>query len=323
MKRARIATLLLAILLGLALLLPACGAAKELSDYDLQAVVSGADDGAIGRDIAEDQKAEYDENGGVKAPAAPTPGAPEDPTRAAGEATDAAAGRKLIKNVNATIETEKFDACVKQLEVKAKAVGGYVESFKSTEYGYFEEPLHTATLCLRIPAARLEEYKAALGKQGKVTELGESVSDVTMEYTDIQAHIKALQTERETLLGILKTAENLTDVLAVQDRLTNVNYQLDSLESRIRVLNSQIELSEVTLTVTELAPRKYDAPKGFWATVWSDIKDNTANIGEGAKSFAGWFLGFLPVLLLIAAIVTAVVLLLRLALRKRKKNKMK
>ncbi|MDR3314603.1 MAG: DUF4349 domain-containing protein [Oscillospiraceae bacterium] len=291
--------LLLTLLLALAFLLPACSnkAVQEPAEM-----------------LAPDVK--YEDAGMVYGYATTASEA------APAAAVDVNTGRKLIKNLAATIETAQFDACLQQLQAQATALGGYVESLQSQQYAYdLAYATRQATLVLRIPADALEAYKAAMGKQGKVVELNESVSDVTMEYTDLQAHIKALRTERDSLLNLLATASSLGDIITLQDRITGVNYELDSLESRIRLLDDQVDLSAVRISLAEVAPNTAEAPQGFWSTVWGDFKRNTFAIGRGMKDFAGGFLGSLPVLLLLAACAAAVVLVARRARRARRKKK--
>lgn len=305
--------LLLALLLGVAFLLPSCAA--NMGDKASEAAPdrnSGSgwnfNDGAADYDLSEEME---------KAPAAPLADA------AGGEGAanppDATAGRKLIKNIGACVETKEFDAYIKQIEAKVKALGGYAEDTQFWQHSY-AGALRNASMTLRVPAAKLEDFKAAMGEKGKVTEINESVSDVTMDYTDLEAHIKALRTEQATLLRLLDEAGSLTDLLSVQEHLTDVNYRLDSLESRIRRLDDQIDLSTVRLTISETEEYKEEPPLGFWAKVWFDLKSNILGIGRGARDLFGWFLSSLPALLLIAAAAVAAVLVIRRA-RKRRKAK--
>ena len=305
--------LLLALLLGVVFLLPACAA--KMNDV-AEAPGYGGNSGWNFSDAAADY--DYREMEMEKAPAPPTASViGEDGAAGAANTPDATAGRKLIKNVGASIETKEFEACVAALEKKAVALGGYAESTERRQYSY-AGARRWAEMTLRIPAAKLEDFKKAMGEKGKVVEINESVSDVTMDYTDLEAHIKALRTERDTLLRLMDEAGSLSDLLTVQERLTDVNYRLDSLESRIRRLDDQIDLSTVRLTISETEEYKPEEPKGFWAKVWYDLKTNTLGIGNGAVSIFGWFLGSLPILLLIAVAAVVVVLVIRRARRKRK-----
>lgn len=76
--------------------------------------------------------------------------------------------------------------------------------------------------------------------------------DVTEEYADIDSQLRNLKATEEQYLLILTQAEDVEDVLAVQDRLRSVRGEIEVLQGRINLLDNQIGLS--TLTVVLHAP---------------------------------------------------------------------
>ncbi|MDR0531090.1 MAG: DUF4349 domain-containing protein [Oscillospiraceae bacterium] len=300
MKHRKTGTLLLLCLLTLALLLSACGAQNKTADYEStimaeDAVPREADallDAGLTK-AAEDSSASAAKSG-------------------ANEAERATAGRKLIKDVDANLETEKFNECLKGLEAKAIALGGHVSSKNTNNGSYNWEQHRSATLVLRIPADKLDAFEKALEEKAHVIDISETVRDVTMQYTDVAAHIKAMTTERETLLQLLESAKSTEEVLQVRQQLTQVRYELDSLEGQMRLLEDQIALSTVTLNITEerrVKPEK----RGFWAGV-GDIFDRSL---EFFYDLAQNLLGGVLYLLLLAAAVAALILLIRGRRRKK------
>jgi hypothetical protein len=293
---------LMAALLGLALL-GACGAKSEAPQEYAPMAESAAyeedwepwivADGEAGAGYAEDEKA------GETLTGAPV--------------QDSLAGRKVIKDVEASVETRQFDRYAAAVEAKAKALGGYVES-----RNVWGRDRREATLVLRVPAGVLERFKGSLEELGKVMSMNESVRDITSNYTDVAAHIQALRTERDALLKLMNQAGNLEDLLKVQDRLTDVRYRLDNLESQMRQMEDQIALSTVTLRIYEVERVTPEQPKGFWAKTWANFKENLFSVGRGLRDFASGFLSAIPYLVLIAVpVAVAVVLIVR---RRRKKK---
>ena len=233
-----------------------------------------------------------------------------------------AAGRKLIKDLYAHIETREFDKYIAAIEAKTAALGGHVSGKDISDGGYYAyQATRNANLVLRVPADDLKEFQKALGENGKVINTNESERDVTMQYTDVDAHIKVLRTEREALMKLLEQANSTEELLLVREQLTRVRYELDALEGQMRVMEDQIALSTVTLYVQEVERVTQDRPKGFWAGAWDMFKDSVDNIIWGLRDFSQGFLGAIPYLVLLLIPVVILIVLLRRRIKKRRAAK--
>jgi len=245
----------------------------------------------------------------------------EDLSAAGGETgapkQDALAGRKIIKDVSASVDTRQFDQYLAAVEGKVAALGGYVERSEVSDNSYYYSSMRNATLVLRVPADALEDFKSSLGELGKVTSLSESVRDITANYTDVAAHIKAMEEERDALRKLMNQ-DSLENLLMVRDRLTDVLYRLDSLESQMRVMEDQISLSTVTLRVYEVERVTPDPPEGFWARTWSNFWENLADVIDGLVNFLSGLLSSIPYLVVIGGPIALVVWLV---IRRRRKKK--
>ena len=294
--------ILLTSLLGLALLLGACGAKMDgmgLAPQERAANELALDFNYTASAVDEPEKAPAPSGEAVKNPLA---------------------NRKIIKDLDASVDTREFDKYIAGVESKVAALGGYVESKQTGDGGYYYTDTRSATLVLRVPAEALDSFKGSLGERGKVTSLSETVRDITASYTDVEAHIKALKTERDALLKLMERADKLADLLQVQDRLTDVRYRLDSLESQMRQMDDQIAMSAVKLRVNEVERVAPDTPQGFFAKTWSNFKENLFSVGRGLRDFASGFLSSLP-FLVVLAIPTALIIWLVVRRRRRKKGK--
>jgi hypothetical protein len=227
-------------------------------------------------------------------------------------------GRKLIKDLEANIETKKFDAYLQAIMEKTVALGGHVSSKNTFGSGYSSDVSRNATLVLRVPAAQLDRFQATLEVNGKVTNLNESVRDVTAEYTDVAAHIKVLKTERETLTVMLEKTNSIEELLQVRQQLTQTRYELDALEGQMRVMEDQIALSTVTLHIEEVARLSPVKQLGFFAGAWELFCNNFVDVVHGLRDFLQGFLGAIPYLVLLAVPVALVIIFIA---RRRKRRK--
>ncbi|MBD5508312.1 MAG: DUF4349 domain-containing protein [Lachnospiraceae bacterium] len=216
---------------------------------------------------------------------------------------EGAVDRKLIKTVNISAETEAFDELVPQLQKRVEELGGYIESISVYDIGsyYVEDAMQKqrcAQITARVPKEALDGFLAQVGEQTNVTSRSENVEDVTLQYVDLDSHKKVLLTEQERLLALMEQAESVEDIITIEGRLSEVRYQIESMESQLRTYDNKIDYSTVYLSIEEV--RKYSAPQT--ATVWQRIgtgfMKSLENIGFGIRDFAIYFVIDLPYIIL-------------------------
>ena len=321
MKHKAMIAIPVALVLALGVLFAACAASSK----NEAALMFDALDGAGGIDLSaartlpqtatygmyDDDAADGYKNNEIAAAQAPGEAGAMEPV--------SASTRKLIKDISAHVETRQYEAYLKAIEAKAIALGGHVAGKDANDSGYDSAwRTRSANLVLRVPADRLDEFQKALEENGRVTNMNESVRDVTLEYTDVETHIKVLRTERDALMKILEAASSTEELLLVRQQLTQTRYELDALEGQMRVLEDQIALSTVTLYIREVERLTPEQSRGFWAGARDMFRESLLNIGRGLRDFAQGFLGAIPYLVLIALPVILLIFLLR---RRRKKKR--
>jgi len=240
-----------------------------------------------------------------------------------------ATGQKLIKTVGMSVETKEFDTLLENLRQKVEEIGGYIESSDISGSSYYSVSGNRyAWFSLRIPADKLDGFVTIVGEMGNVTNKHESVQDITLQYVDVESHKKALLTEQERLMALLEKAESMEDIIAIESRLSQVRYELQSYESTLRTYDNQVNYSTVSLDVCEVERETNTAEKrSFFEEIKYRLSDNFYSIGQDLRSFAIWFISSLPYLVIWAVvIVIAVKLALRLMRKKplfgKKKKKM-
>ena len=216
---------------------------------------------------------------------------------------EGAVDRKMIKTVNISAETEAFDELVPQLQKRVEELGGYIESISVYDIGsyYVEDTMQKqrcAQITARVPKEALDGFLAQVGEQTNVTSRSENVEDVTLQYVDLDSHKKVLLTEQERLLALMEQAESVEDIITIEGRLSEVRYQIESMESQLRTYDNKIDYSTVYLSIEEV--RKYSAPQT--ATVWQRIgtgfMKSLEDIGFGIRDFAIYFVIDLPYIIL-------------------------
>lgn len=236
--------------------------------------------------------------------------------------------RKLITTVNISVQTKEFDVLQKSIETSVEELGGYIESseiyYNSYSYYRSSDPSNytphdrSASYVLRIPEKRLDEFLTKLHDGSNVTEESKSVTDITLDYVDTAAHKKALQTEARSLEKMLEKAKELDDIVKIQSRLTEVHYQINSIESQLRTYDNKVDYSTVRLDVSEVTIYQQAPDATAWEKISTGFRNSLHSVGTGFTDFGIWFIIHIPQLIVAAVIILLAVLVIRKALKNRR-----
>jgi hypothetical protein len=227
--------------------------------------------------------------------------------------------QKLIRRVSIHAETEDLDALLPQISGKIAELGGYVES-QELYNGSGSYRSRSLNMVARIPAERLAEFTAQVEDTSNVVNYSETTDDVTLKYTDTESRVKALEVEQERLLAMLEKAETLKDLLQIEDRLTDVRYELENYASQLRGLDNKINYATVTLNITQVRVYTEVEPLTVWQRIGKGFSENLDDIGEDLTDFFVWVTVYSPQLIFWAAVITVAVIVLK---RKGLKNPVK
>ena len=154
-----------------------------------------------------------------------------------------------------------------------------------------------------------------------VRTFGESTEDVTLQYTDLDTHIKALREELDALFSMMEQATSMEDILAIQSQITEVRYEIENYESQLRVYDNQVNYSTIYLDLYEVTRESSTTGKTFGDRVYTRWNDNLYRMGQGFQNFLIGFLGGLPILVPVVIVCVAAFMVVRRILRKRKDRK--
>ncbi|HEX8794658.1 MAG TPA: DUF4349 domain-containing protein [Polyangiaceae bacterium] len=159
--------------------------------------------------------------------------------------------RRVIRTAEMSVETDAPEVAVSKVTALADAKGGFVVSSDTSRSKDADgaETVST-TLVFRVPVGAFDEALAAVRAMGsRVSSEKVTGEDVTEEYVDIEARIRAQRAVEEHYMAILKDAKTIPDILAVQQKLGDVRTEIERAEGRRRYLESQTSLSTITVHV--------------------------------------------------------------------------
>jgi hypothetical protein len=142
----------------------------------------------------------------------------------------------LIRRAALGVDVAELAPAVTRAHTLAVSTGGYVEREQVEE--------RSASLTLRVPAAKLDVALDTLGHLGDVTSRSVSAQDATAEAIDAEARLRTLTASRDRLRELLSHASGVSDVITVERELARVQAELESLEGRLAQLRSSAALAE-------------------------------------------------------------------------------
>lgn len=231
-------------------------------------------------------------------------------------------GQKLITTVEVRAETEDLDELMGDLNTRISALGGYIE-YQNTYFGsaYAAHRYRSANMTIRIPAENLADFLQHMEGASNVVSKQQSQENVTLQYVDTESRIAALRAERDRLMELLEQAGDLSDLLQIEERLTEVLYELESTTAQLRSLDNQVSYATVELFIDEVTAYTPTQERTVWQRIGAGFTENLKDIGEDLQDFFVWLVTYSPQLLLIAGAVFLIVRIIRRVIRRRRAKK--
>ena len=226
--------------------------------------------------------------------------------------------RKIIRNAELGLESNSPEETQKQVASIAESKGGFVVESQQSSSDRRSSTRDTVTMTVRVPAEKfteaLDEIRKAAGRVVIETVKG---LDVTEEFIDIEARLKAKRALEEQFMEIMKRANSVEDALNVQRQLAEVRGEIEKIEGRKRFLENQASLSTIKLRIQTPA-----AISASGAGFFSKLADSINTGIEAAMDFVLGLITFviatIPFILFIGL---PVYLLIRYFWRKARRRK--
>lgn len=169
-----------------------------------------------------------------------------------GAVADRVAPDMIIRTGTASVQVDSLDVAVQRVRQLAQRVGGVIAN-SSLQGG--RDQVRTATLEVKVAAARFDDLVTGLAPFGKVESVNVTAEEVGEEYVDVSARVANARRLEARLVDLLATRTGkLSDVLAVERELARVREEIERYEGRLRYLESRSAVSTLAVTMHEPFP---------------------------------------------------------------------
>ena len=197
--------------------------------------------------------------------------------------------RKIIYSANLQLVVEDFDPVESAIRSLVKKHGAFIAD---ATMGARNTQKRSGTWTIRTPADRFDDFLTGAGEIGVVVSRSRNSQDVTEEYVDIQARITNKKKLESRIIQLLERPDDkIQHVIEVERELGRVREDIERMEGRIRFLSDRVELTTVTITVSEEKEPQPVVATGFAARVSQAWQNSLASARRGIENFIVWLAG--------------------------------
>lgn len=171
------------------------------------------------------------------------------------------ANRLVIQDTSLSLQVNDVEEKINEIKNKTTELGGFlINSNLSKPNG-----VGSGTILVRIPEAKLSEALDLFKKMAvKVVSENVSGTDVTDQYTDLQARLDVLLKTKTKFENILEQATAVSDLMNVQQQLINLQQQIDNVKGQQKYFEQSAKLSKITIYLSTDDLALPYAPSNEW-----------------------------------------------------------
>ena len=231
------------------------------------------------------------------------------------EATSGAAREeKIIRNASFTVKTTDYDADLQRLQDLTASMGGRVE-YLSASGDASSGQTRSASLTLRIPAARLDDFLNGAQGIGNVTAMTQEMQDVSDSYYDIKTRLETQQEKMKRLQSMIASAEDVSDLIEIESAIADTQYYIDRYTGQLKSYDGKVEYSTVNVSVREVRVTEMKEVT-LGQRILDGLQDSLENFRYFLEDMVIFLVSALPWLIVLAVAVVAI----RLIVKKKKKK---
>ena len=187
-------------------------------------------------------------------------------------------GPQVIRQaqLSITVGSGSFDSKLADVRRLVQLQGGFIAGTDAQANPVTNDQIRTGVITFMVPAAKFDDTIDQLAKMGKVQNEHITGQDVSAQYVDLQARLANAQAQRDAMLALLKRAQSVSDIIAVQTQLGQITGQIEQLKGQIAYLDKNTAYSSVSVSLVEAGAPTSSPAVDSWGFV-SALSDAAHN----------------------------------------------
>lgn len=190
---------------------------------------------------------------------------------------------KIIKTAGLRFETQDIQSTFNTIRKATATHKAYIQSDNSGS----DYDSNYRNVTVRIPNAYFDSFIDEISKGVKHFDKKEiSAQDVTEEFVDIEARLKAKRTLENRYLEILKKANKISEILEIENELAKIREEIEAAEGRLKYLQSRVSMSTVSIEMYTGKPEGTGTRVSYGSKMWNAVS-------SGFNGLSSFFLALL------------------------------
>lgn len=200
--------------------------------------------------------------------------------------------QKLIKDAFLVFETQDLENTFTSIVSLVKKHNGYIQNDNSNKsYNRISRQL-----TIRIPTKTFQNTIDSISKTVKHYDTKNiSLKDVTEEFIDLEARLKAKRELEKRYLEILSKAKNIKEILEVEKALSQIREDIEAKQGRLQYLQNKVSLSTISVEFYKTTATESGVTISYGKKMWNALKSGF----NGLSYFILGLLNIWPALLIL------------------------
>ena len=217
--------------------------------------------------------------------------------------------QKIIKEANLRFETADLESTYNQIITNTKLAGGSIQNdTEGKDYGTVFRKI-----IIRVPSQNFDTFIKSISKGVAYFDNKEiTAQDVTAEYIDIDARLKAKKSLENRYLELLKKANKVSEMLEIEKQLSIIREEIEAKQAELNYLQNRVSESTVTVECYKNVAVDSGITTSYGAKIWNAIT-------SGFNAFSSFLIGLLSVWPFFI-ILTAIIYFVRKKIKQKNTN---
>lgn len=240
---------------------------------------------------------------------------------AATGSTSVISEEKLVYTSRVTLETENFEEANQTLHSAISTLGGIIVSENANNLNAVNHNgYRSSNITVRIPQENYNAFLSGLSENYNVASINNSVENMTEYYYDSESRLKSFRIQEERLFAMLEKAATVEEMLKIESRLCDVQYEIEALTNTLRTIDNDVKYATFHINLNEVTKYTTPAPKTFGDRLGETVKDSAELFAEFAEGLLFGLIYFAPYAVIIVIAVIIIVVAVKRSKKKHAKN---
>lgn len=238
-------------------------------------------------------------------------------------------GDKLVYTCDLTMQTLDYDACVEAIKKNINTYNGIIERETENDDAYrwyYEDYVKMngtryLNLTIRIPSQKYYEFLETLEGNGKIISKSSYVENISRQYYETGAMIQSLEIQQDRLLEMMEQTKSIEDMITIEARLSEVQYQLSIYKNRLASMDADVEYSTITIRIEEVMEYIQEEPvvktNTFGDRLWNTLVETWEFFLEMLEFLLFFIIRMIPVAIVLGTVVLITLFIIRCNRKKK------